>query len=189
MQSDPIGLRAGTNTYGYVGGNPLYWIDFLGLTEGSPSNLAKRKKIDELARGYDGSKDWRFNTRKDNFLNPSNKCNKFVYDVTKEAGAEALTQATDGNMRPPLASEWAHDTNIPNWRRLKKGEKPQPGDVGAYKRSDGGTSFSGHTGIITSCECEGGGTSNMSAHDDAVYPTPGQFLNHPNAIFRRYIGD
>ena len=125
---------------------------------------------------------------KDNFGIDVNKCNKFMYDVTKEAGAEALVNV-NGVWRPPLAAEWAHDTEIPNWRRLKPGEQPLPGDVAAYKLSGGGTRFSGHSGIITSCECEGGGVSNISAHDDAVYPIEGQFLDDVDTVYRRYTGD
>jgi RHS repeat-associated protein len=171
------------NFYAYVKNNPVSLIDLIGLVEGSPSNIAKRKLIDAIAQGYDGSTLWAKDAKKDDFAKGTNKCNKFVYDVTKEAGAEGLYMK-----RPPLAGEWADtDTTIKNWRVLPKGEKPQPGDVAAYKLSGGGTSFSGHTGVMISGENDT--VTNMSAHGDSVYTKKGQFLDKEFKTFRRFTGD
>lgn len=40
IQSDPIGLNAGFNTYGYVGGNPLIYSDPRGLQAGTVAGCA-----------------------------------------------------------------------------------------------------------------------------------------------------
>ena len=114
-----------------------------------------RSRIAATARKYRGSTAWAFDKRKDGFGPNTNKCNKFVYDVTKEAGAPATVTGSDGKPRPPLAAEWADPrVSIPGWRILGPNEQPQPGDVAAYKLP-GHVTYTGHSGIVTSTDQNG----------------------------------
>jgi RHS repeat-associated protein len=112
------------------------------------------ERIAEVARSKVGSHAWDYDKEKDNFPKNSNKCNKFVYDVLKEAGASPGTPNTnflkelfgiDGY--PPTADQWA-DPNykIPHWRVLQPGETPQPGDVVAQQIDY--ADATGHVGIV-----------------------------------------
>src|SRR5438552_15848985 len=94
---DPIGFVAGVNFYQYVSNDPLNWKDPFGLEEGTPTSLAKRAAIDRTARGHVGSHDWDFDGRKDDFGPKTNKCNKFVCDVLREAGAPLVRKSA-----PPM---------------------------------------------------------------------------------------
>jgi RHS repeat-associated protein len=185
LSEDPVRFSGGADFYTYVGNNPVYWVDPLGLREGSPSNLAKRAAIDQIARGYNGSQAWNWDRQKDNFPPSTNKCNKFVCDVLNEAGTPLLVTPKGAAPRCARAGEIANPKwTPPCWRTLDVGEAPQPGDVAAYPLS-GGNAFSGHSGIITS-NPEG----NMSAHANGVGPVQGQFdPNVQGILFRRYICD
>lgn len=196
---DPIGERGGVNLYQFVFNDPVNLVDPHGLDvggrvgPGSPHDgygspeltpaEARRKCVDELARKYNLSTDWAYNARKGNFPPGSNKCNKFVYDVIKECGADMNVLRGEW---PPRAADWADPrTKIGFWRPLRPGETPAPGDVAAYKIPGGGSAFSGHTGFIVTGQRR---LENMSAHDDRVGYVPGQFFDNRNTGYRRYIG-
>ncbi len=55
VTSDPIGLRGGVNTYGYVGGNPVNWVDPLGLRSTCLENVYKKV---EACRAIADKADW-----------------------------------------------------------------------------------------------------------------------------------
>jgi hypothetical protein len=146
-----------------------------------------RRGIADTAIKYNSNTDWAYEKQKGNFPRNSNKCNQYVYDVTKEAGAEATVIGSDGKRRPPLAAEWADpNTKIENWMVLGKNERPQPGDVAAYKQLGGGVQFSGHSGIVTSIDSNGLVRA-MAAHSEVVGPDD-KFQLRPGVTFRRYSG-
>jgi len=111
LSEDPVRFSGGANFYSYVSNNPVYWIDPLGLTEGSPSNLAKRTGIDKIAQGLFGSQVYNFDKQKGNFPPNTNKCNKFVCDVVNEAGTPMLVKPKGAAPRCARAGEIAN----PNW--------------------------------------------------------------------------
>ena len=160
-------------------------------------NAQKVPDIAGAAEKYDGSNDWAFGARKGPWGPNTNKCNEYVGDVVKEAGAPAYIRAKDGSQRYPLAAEWADPkTNIPGWRVLGSGETPQRGDVAAYKLPGGGMSYSGHSGIVVGSDSHGPIT--IAAHNyvnpghDQVGPADHQFAEHEDpmnpVVYRRYVG-
>lgn len=151
----------------------------------------KQQQVADTAQKYDGSKDWAFTAQKGAFACNTNKCNAFVGDVTKEAGASVSVTGSDGKSRYPLAGELADkNTKIVNWPELGPGQKPQPGDIAAYKLPGGGTSFSGHSGIVTSVD-RNGTVHAMAAHEKVVGPdnkfNPG--VGAAVITYRRFTGD
>jgi len=119
-------------------GSAPHWVTIqghqvlIGDEDARRSRRTKGARIAATAEKYSGSTAWAFAKRKDNSGPGTSKCNKFVYDVTKESGAEATVIGSDGKPRPPLAAEWADPSvEIPGWRVLGKNETPQSGDVAA----------------------------------------------------------
>lgn len=168
--------------------------------QAAQQNEEKRNDIANIAKEYNHSTAWAFDKKKDDFPAGSNKCNKYVYDVTTEAGARPIVigkdgkpvLGEDGKPRPPLAGEWADpNTKIANWRVLQPGETPQPGDVAAYKlqHEPGHAPYTGHSGIVTSVDSNGT-VHAIAAHDEVVGPDdsfqPRNMEHH--VVFRRYTG-
>jgi cell wall-associated NlpC family hydrolase len=132
------------------------------------------------ARKYVGSKDWSKWTSKDNYPFSTAKCNKFVYDVLTEHGAQVpLIHHGDGSKSdekyPPVAKDWANkELEIEGWGFV---DAPQPGDVAA---------FDGHVGVVS----KNGETISASSKTNTVVENDWGFRTQQKGkmVFRRYTG-
>ena len=124
------------------------------VAHGIRQGINRKILIAKIAKKYENSKKWAYDAKKDNFGEYTNKCNKYVYDVLKEAGASPGTP--NGNRlgrlfggegtSPPTAEQWA-DSNyeIPGWDVV---DSPQAGDVVAVSASF--SDATGHVAIMLS---------------------------------------
>lgn len=180
------------NRYAYTLNNPLRFIDPDGQTEGSPTNVEKRDQINKNATKKDGSTDYAYDKKKDDFGPNTNKCNKFVNDVASESGAKMEVTASDGTQRGPTAQEIANPAvDIPNWRPLGPGETPEPGDVAAYKLPQSQPGATGHSGVmIRDGQC---GVTSIGASATQVGPPNATVFSQGrtdvDVQYRRYTGD
>jgi hypothetical protein len=192
-------MRGGLNTYGYVGGNPLGWIDPFGLVEGSPSNLAKRFAIAYWAKLQNGNTAFSQSSviapgySYDSMFGPqypaqSNKCSALVCEAAALYNADTAVTVPDGRggtvERCATAAELA-EGDVPNWRLLGPEETPEPGDIAAASFPNPVPNVTGHTAIVVDDGM--GGITTMGAHATQAGPAGDNFPSIPR--YRRYTGE
>jgi hypothetical protein len=152
---------------------------------------------------------WQDTAVRGNFDGTKNKCNLFVYEMLAGAGAGAdpglphhsaldtLTAGILGNAYPPTAGDWANPKiDIPGWRVLSQGEKPEPEDVVAQRITF--ADASGHVMIVGPRDTFIGAGENNGPHGsleqiprkDYLGPLDhdGKELAHDPLVYRRWVG-
>ena len=155
--------------------------------------IQKRQTIVDVANSFaidpNVAHHYSTDTELDNFKEGDPKCNKFVYDVLKEAGINPGTPngkyADYGlGFSPPTANQWGDPAyNIQGWRVLAPGEAWLPGDVISKPM----VGLSGHVGIYLG----NGQTASASVIENKVVINDYGFrpLDKGKIIVRRYDPD
>src|SRR5688572_7877110 len=101
----------------------------------------------------------------------SNKCSAFTCSAAASADAPTTVTVPDGRggtvTRCPTAAELARGT-VPNWRLLRAGELPQPGDIVADPFPNPTSRATGHAAVIVPDAARG--TTTQGAHHFVVGP-------------------
>lgn len=181
---DPIEESGSVNLYSFVNNAPLFYYDLLGLIEGSEENKEKRKALNDAANASTGTKDYNLDVKTPRTPAGDLKCTDYVYGISranKKTPKVPAKKTKDGGYMYPLAADLADPKHkMKDWRQLKEGEKPEPGDI---------VSTGVHAGVVTD-NTEGNVSAHVSTNSggSAVYGMKGQFSSDPNSVYWRYTG-
>lgn len=149
LQSDPVGLMGGINTYAYVANNPPVAVDPTGLDGTSAWWWATMQIGSGDYQFWDPHKESRGRINDQIGGRASRKCNSFVWDGLLGGGNPP--NRLDG--RIPLASDWQSGL-VNGYRPLRPGERPILGDVVA---------LDGHVGFYAPLPSGAPGTISASS--------------------------
>ena len=172
LQSDPIGLAGGMNTYTYVLNNPVNAIDALGLCPcGNPADVVS-DAVDNV-----GSTDWSYYKEKGRFPKNTNKCNLFVEDTLSDNGFNVPDMNGWFSYNGPTAGQWGDPSvDIPGYPVVTN---PQPGDIIAIPHNY--SDATGHVGIVTGSNT----TASHSSVSDSIQNNDWGHRPGQSPVYRR----
>lgn len=104
IQSDPIGLLGGINTFGYVEGDPMNWVDYFGLQSAQPRLPRRVERHNEHTNNH---KEMRRQLGKDVFPDPEEFMKRMLRPKPvrcKTVCPSDVDQCTPQNTKPGLSA-------------------------------------------------------------------------------------